>query len=38
MNLTKRITITTIGIIGVLMYFKRDIHKWYYVNVGKQPI
>ncbi len=38
MNKTKRVTITAVGIIGFLLYFKRDIHRWYYVNIQKQPI
>ena len=38
MNTSKKVGIACVGVIGFLMYFKRDLHMWYYVNVQKQPI
>lgn len=38
MNLTKRATVAAIGVIGFVMYFKRDIHRLHYVYVRGLPI
>lgn len=38
MNRTKKLTITAVGIVGFLMYFKRDIHRWWHLNVEGLPI
>lgn len=38
MKKSKKITITLLGVIGVMMYYKREIHRWYFVNVEGNPI
>lgn len=38
MNKAKRITLTVIGVMGILMYWRRDMHRWYFVNVEGRPI
>lgn len=38
MNKSKKITITLLGIMGVLMYYKREVHRWYFENVEGKPI
>ena len=37
MNTSKKVGIAFVGTIGFLMYFKRDLHRWYYINVQKLP-
>ena len=38
MNNKKRVSFYLAAAVGLLMYYKRDIHKWYYVNIEKKPI
>lgn len=37
MNLRKRVMFTFVGVLGALIYFRRDMHRWYYINVEKKP-
>lgn len=37
MNLRKRVMFTFVGVLGGLIYFRRDMHRWYYINVERKP-
>lgn len=38
MNNKKRVSFCLTGVIGLIMYFKRDIHRWYFLNIDGKPL